>query len=69
MLVAAILGADKTTVSVGTGDQEFHPLYASASCFHNDVRRGHSDVLAPIAFLAIPKGVYDPLYLRRTSKT
>ncbi|KZV62312.1 hypothetical protein PENSPDRAFT_692611 [Peniophora sp. CONT] len=56
MLVAAILGADKTTVSVGTGDQEFHPLYASASCFHNDVRRGHSDVLAPIAFLAIPKG-------------
>ncbi|VDC07269.1 unnamed protein product [Peniophora sp. CBMAI 1063] len=56
MLVASILGADKTTVSVGTGDQEFHPLYASASCFHNDVRRGHSDVLAPIAFLAIPKG-------------
>ena len=33
----------------------------SASCFHNDVWHGHSDVLAPIAFLAIPKGMPDLL--------
>ncbi|KDQ51190.1 hypothetical protein JAAARDRAFT_140696, partial [Jaapia argillacea MUCL 33604] len=29
MLVLIILGADKTTVSVGTGNQEFHPVYLS----------------------------------------
>ncbi|KAI1790353.1 hypothetical protein LXA43DRAFT_891191 [Ganoderma leucocontextum] len=27
MLVSIVLGADKTTVSIATGNQEFHPLY------------------------------------------
>jgi hypothetical protein len=27
--VSVVLGSDKTTVSVGTGDNEFYPLYAS----------------------------------------
>lgn len=56
MLVPVILGADKTTVSVATGDNEFHPLYTSAGNIHSDVRRSHRDAVIPVAFLAIPKG-------------
>lgn len=57
MLATVISGADKTTVSVATGNQEFHPLYASLGVFHSDVRRGHQNAVLPIAFLAIPKGM------------
>ncbi|TFY55613.1 hypothetical protein EVJ58_g8134 [Rhodofomes roseus] len=56
MLATVISGADKTTVSVATGNQEFHPVYASLGVFHSDVRRGHQNAVLPIAFLAIPKG-------------
>ena len=28
MLVPIVAGSDKTTVSVATGHQEFHPVYA-----------------------------------------
>ncbi|KAI0717299.1 hypothetical protein C8Q72DRAFT_962343 [Fomitopsis betulina] len=56
MLATVISGADKTTVSVATGNQEFHPLYASLGVFHSDVRCGHQNAVLPIAFLAIPKG-------------
>ncbi|KAH9906112.1 uncharacterized protein B0H18DRAFT_898855 [Fomitopsis serialis] len=55
MLAPVLLGADKTTVSVGTGHQEFHPLYMSIGNVHNPVRRAHKDAIIPIAFLAIPK--------------
>ena len=55
MLVGTVLGADKTTVSVMTGNQEYHPLYFSLSNFHNEVRRGHRDAVVPLAFLPIPK--------------
>ena len=55
MLVPVILGADKTTVSVATGNQEFHPLYMSIGNLHNDIRRAHRDSVVPVAFLAIPK--------------
>ncbi|KAH9912325.1 uncharacterized protein B0H18DRAFT_1088486 [Fomitopsis serialis] len=55
MLSPVILGADKTTVSVGTGHQEFHPLYMSLGNVHNPLRRAHKDAIIPIAFLAIPK--------------
>ncbi|KAH9839919.1 uncharacterized protein C8Q71DRAFT_820987 [Rhodofomes roseus] len=55
MLMPIILGADKTTVSVGTGHTEFHPVYMSIGNVHNSVRRAHRDALIPIAFLAIPK--------------
>lgn len=57
MLVLIILGADKTTVSVATGNQEYHPVYTSPGNVHNDVRRTHRDALIPIAFLATPKGL------------
>lgn len=57
MCVPIILGSDKTTVSVGTGDIEYHPLYLSIGTIHNSVRRAHRNGVVPIAFLAIPKGM------------
>ncbi|KAH9916928.1 uncharacterized protein B0H18DRAFT_1087215 [Fomitopsis serialis] len=56
MLATAVVGADKTTVSVASGDQEFHPVYVSLGNLHNDARRGHGESVIPLAFLAIPKG-------------
>ncbi|KAG2096718.1 uncharacterized protein F5147DRAFT_747545 [Suillus discolor] len=54
-LVPIILGSDKTTVSVGTGNNEYYPLYASIGNVRNNVRRAHCDALVIIGFLAIPK--------------
>lgn len=55
MLTPVILGMDKTTTSVGTGHQEFHPVYLSLGNVHNGMRQAHRDAVVPIAFLAIPK--------------
>ncbi|TFK58882.1 hypothetical protein BDN72DRAFT_781471 [Pluteus cervinus] len=55
MYVPVILGSDKTTVSVGTGDTEYHPLYMSIGNVRNGVRRAHRNAIIPIGFLAIPK--------------
>jgi hypothetical protein len=55
MLVGVAGGLDKTTVSVGTGDVEFHPVYATLTNIKNGMRRAHREALVPIAFLAIPK--------------
>ncbi|KAG1863920.1 hypothetical protein F4604DRAFT_1882154 [Suillus subluteus] len=54
-LVPIILGSDKTTVSVGTGNNEYYPLYASIGNVCNNVRRAHRDALVIIGFLTIPK--------------
>ncbi|KAG2136951.1 uncharacterized protein EDB93DRAFT_1242305 [Suillus bovinus] len=54
-LVPIILSSDKTTVSVGTGNNEYYPLYASIGNVHNNMRRAHRDALVIIGFLAIPK--------------
>ncbi|KAH9951837.1 hypothetical protein B0H21DRAFT_843134 [Amylocystis lapponica] len=59
MLVPTILGADKTTVSVATGNQEFHPLYMSLGNIHNEMRRAHCDAIVPLAFLSIPKASHE----------
>ncbi|KAN0138098.1 hypothetical protein V8E53_003987 [Lactarius tabidus] len=56
MYCAVILGSDKTTVSVATGNVEYHPLYLSIGNIHNKAQRGHRNGVVPIAFLAIPKG-------------
>jgi hypothetical protein len=56
MLCPIILGSDKTTVSVATGNVEYHPLYLSIGNVHNAVRRAHRNAVIPIGFLAIPKG-------------
>lgn len=56
MLVPIIAGADKTTVLVATGQNEFHPLYMSIRNVYNSICRAHKDTVIPIAFLAISKG-------------
>ncbi|KAF9007427.1 hypothetical protein BDQ17DRAFT_1388955 [Cyathus striatus] len=50
-----ILGSDKTTVSVATGQNEYYLLYASLGNVQNHVRRAHRDAVAVIGFLSIPK--------------
>ncbi|KAJ7865431.1 hypothetical protein B0H14DRAFT_3599332 [Mycena olivaceomarginata] len=55
MYVSSIHGADKTTVSVATGNIEYHPLYASIGNIRNNVRRAHRNGVVVVAFLAIPK--------------
>ncbi|KAG2028855.1 hypothetical protein BDR03DRAFT_936922 [Suillus americanus] len=53
--VPVVLGSDKTTVSVATGNNEYYPLYVSIGNVCNNVRRAHRDAVSIIAFLAIPK--------------
>ncbi|KAG2084606.1 uncharacterized protein F5147DRAFT_748792 [Suillus discolor] len=55
MFVSVILGSDKTTVSVATGQNDYYPLYASIGNVHNNVHRAHRNTVAVIGFLAIPK--------------
>lgn len=58
MLIAAIAGSDKTTVSVATGHQEYHPVYQSPGNLINMARKAHGKGIMPIAFLPIPKGTF-----------
>ncbi|OJA11452.1 hypothetical protein AZE42_12042 [Rhizopogon vesiculosus] len=53
--VPIILGSDKTTVSVGTGNNAYYPLYISIGNVRNNVRRAHRDAVAIVGFLAMPK--------------
>jgi hypothetical protein len=55
MYCPIILGSDKTTVSVATGQVEYYPLYLSIGNPHNTIRRAHRNLVIPIAFLANPK--------------
>ncbi|KAH8989712.1 hypothetical protein EDB92DRAFT_1947158 [Lactarius akahatsu] len=58
MFVPIIAGSDKTTVSVATGHQEYHPVYASLGNITNTAQRGHGNGVVPIAFLPIPKSTF-----------
>jgi hypothetical protein len=62
--VPVILGSDKTTVSMATGQHEYHPIYLSIGNVRNHVRRAHKDALALIGFLPIPKGKHLTLFQR-----
>ncbi|TFK63739.1 hypothetical protein BDN72DRAFT_872243 [Pluteus cervinus] len=55
MFAPIVLGSDKTTVSVATGQNEYYPLYASLGNLQNHARRAHRDGVAVIGFLAMPK--------------
>ncbi|KAJ7572018.1 hypothetical protein C8J56DRAFT_809850 [Mycena floridula] len=55
MFVPVVAGSDKTTVSVATGNQEYHPVYQSPGNLTNIARRSHGNGLLPVAFLPIPK--------------
>ena len=58
MLVTILLGSDKTTVSVATGQNDYYPLYISVGNISNNARRAHEDGVILLGFLAIPKGVF-----------
>jgi hypothetical protein len=45
---------DKTT-TVGTGQQEYHPVYQSPGNLTNVARRACGNSVLPVAFLPIPK--------------
>ncbi|KAF8551067.1 hypothetical protein OG21DRAFT_1478282 [Imleria badia] len=55
VFVPVILGSDKTTVSVVTGQNDFYPLYLSVGNVHNNVQRAHRNALVLVGFLAMPK--------------
>lgn len=55
MFVPVILGSDKTTVSVATGQNEYYPLYISLGNVHSSVRRAHRNAVALLGFLSVPK--------------
>lgn len=59
VFVPVILGSDKTTVSVATGQTDYYPLYASIGNVRNNVRRAHRNAVAVVGFLAIPKSTPD----------
>ena len=52
-----ILGSDKTTVSVATGNNEYWPVYLSVGNLHNNVCRAHRNGVVLLGFLAIPKSM------------
>ena len=58
MIVPIVMGSDKTTVSVATGQNDYWPLYASIGNVHNNIRRAHGNGLVLVSFLAIPKSLY-----------
>jgi len=58
MFVPVILGSDKTTVSVATGQTDYYPLYLSIGNIHNNVRQSHCGGIVLIAFLAIAKSAH-----------
>jgi hypothetical protein len=41
---------------VGTGNNQFYPLYLSTGTFKNSLRRAHKDAMVLVGFLPIPKG-------------
>ncbi|KAH9849165.1 hypothetical protein C2E23DRAFT_737875, partial [Lenzites betulinus] len=55
-----ILGSDKTTVSVATGQNEYYPLYLSNGLVHNSARRAQRNAVSLVAFLAVPKSMFSP---------
>ncbi|KAI9444386.1 hypothetical protein BJY52DRAFT_1206719 [Lactarius psammicola] len=55
VLSPSFAGSDKTTVSVATGHQEYHPIYISLGNLTNTARRAHGNSVLPVAFLPIPK--------------
>ena len=64
MFVPVVLGSDKTTVSVMTGNTEYYPLYISLGNIHNNVRRAHHDAVTILMFLTIPKSPYGFCYTK-----
>ncbi len=58
MFVPIILGSDKTTVSVGTWDNTYWPLYISIGNIHNNTRRSRRNGVVLLGFLADAKSTF-----------
>ena len=56
MLIPIILGSDKTTVSVTTGQNKYWPIYMSIGNIYNNVCCTHHNGVMLLRFLPIPKG-------------
>lgn len=54
MFVPIVAGSNKTTVSVGTEHQEYHPTYMLPGNLTN-IAQCSQNMLLPIVFLPIPK--------------
>lgn len=65
MLVTAMLGADKTTVSVGTGPNEFYPMYFLLKNLTNQARRAHRKGFSPMHSSRFRKVVFSSLFIQR----
>ncbi|KAE9399458.1 hypothetical protein BT96DRAFT_957248 [Gymnopus androsaceus JB14] len=59
MFVPVILGSDKTTVLVATGQNDYYPLYISLGNVHSSVCRAHQNAVALLGFLSVPKTLKD----------
>ena len=57
MVVTILLGSDKTTVSVATGQNDYYLLHMSIGNISNRAWRAHENDVIAIGFLAIPKGI------------
>ncbi|KAH9038881.1 hypothetical protein EDB85DRAFT_1860083 [Lactarius pseudohatsudake] len=55
MFIPIVAGSDKTTVSVTSGHQKYHPVYVSVGNLTNMARHAHGNSVLPVAFLPIPK--------------
>ena len=62
VFIPVIGGSDKTTVSVTTRHQEYHPVYQSPGNFINMAQWVHGMGVMPVAFLPIPKGKNYSMY-------
>ena len=56
--ILIILGSDKTTMSVATGQNDYYPLYLSIGNIHNNVHHAHRNGVVLIGFLAMPKSMH-----------
>ena len=56
MFIPIYISSDKTTVSVATGQNNFHPVYISVGNVHNNIRRADVGGFVLLAFLPIPRG-------------
>jgi hypothetical protein len=57
-MIPVVGGLDKTTVSVASGSQQYHPVYTSAGNINNTAWQAHGSAVTLIAFLPFPKGIY-----------
>jgi hypothetical protein len=57
IFIPIVLGSDKTTVSVNTGNNEYWPVYLSIEDIHNNICRAYQNSLVLFGFLAISKSM------------